>query len=502
MAKALMLQGTGSDVGKTMLVAGLCRAAANRGLRVAPFKPQNMSNNAAIAQEGGEIGRGQALQAFAARLVPSVHMNPILLKPQSDSRAQLIVQGQVSGAAGGADYQRHKQRLLEKALESYRLLAAEHDYILAEGAGSPAEINLRRGDIVNMGFAEAADMPVLLAGDIDRGGVIAALAGTHLVLSAADKARIKGYIINKFRGRQELFAQGIAAIGEFTGWRCFGIVPWLAEAALLPAEDSLALSYPPKRPSCGAADSAAPGKIRIIVPLAAHIANFDDFDPLRHEPNVELRFIRCGETLPEADIIILGGSKAVLADMEEFNRCGLSAAIRRFAGRGGRVVGLCGGLQMLGAKLRDPHGLEGKAGEAEGLGLLEMETALEKEKILGERAAQSRFFGVTLRGYEIHCGRSFGPACANPPFLLEGKAEGAASADRRIWGTYLHGIFHNGAFRARFLRALLPQSAVFGGLPAAAASENYEAKLDKALDKIAAQLEQALNIDEIFGLMR
>jgi len=490
LAKALMFQGTGSDVGKTLLVAGLCRALSSRGLRVTPFKPQNMSNNAAVAADGGEIGRGQALQAFAARIAPSIHMNPVLLKPQAQGRAQIIAQGRVLGAAGGADYQSIKFGLLSKVLESYYILAGTYDYILAEGAGSPAEINLRQGDIANMGFAESAGLPVLLVGDIDRGGVIAALAGTRLVLPLADRARIIGYVINKFRGQRELFADGVKAIQHFTGWECFGIVPWLEAARLLPAEDSLSLSY--QKSGCIEADSALKWKLRIIVPVSKHIANFDDFDPLRHEPEVELIFTPMGVPLPKADIIMLGGSKAALADMEAFHASGRAEEICRHAAAGGVVIGLCGGFQMLGRVLRDSGARESSLREIPGLGLLDIETDLEAEKIVGQRMAQSRFYGGEVSGYEIHCGRSFGADCGNAPFIIGGRYEGAASPDRKVWGTYLHGIFHNGAFRQNFLRAFAVESD----------GRAHNAKLDKALDSIAETLEAELNINRLIDLMR
>ena len=299
MTRAIMLQGTGSDVGKTVLVAGLCRLAANRGLRVRPFKPQNMSNNAAVSDDGGEIGRAQWLQAMAARVPSSVHMNPVLLKPQTDNGSQIVVQGQVYGQARARDYQRLKPELLGKVLESFAAVRADADIVIVEGAGSPAEINLRAGDIANMGFARAADVPVVLVGDIDRGGVIASIAGTHLILPPEDRAMVTGYVINKFRGDVSLFDSGITSIAGFTGWPCFGVVPWLKHAARLPAEDSVTL------------ERLAKGEgraLKVAVPVTPRIANFDDFDALAAEPSVELVFVRPGEHMPrDAGLIVLAG---------------------------------------------------------------------------------------------------------------------------------------------------------------------------------------------------
>lgn len=483
MARALMLQGTGSDVGKTVLAAGLCRLARNRGIKVAPFKPQNMSNNAAVAADGGEIGRGQWLQAVAAGVAPSVHMNPVLLKPQSESGSQIIVQGRVYGQAQGYAYQRLKAQLLGRVMQSYRHVCAQADLVIAEGAGSPAEINLRGSDIANMGFARAADVPVILVGDIDRGGVIASLAGTHAVLAQEDRRMICGYIINKFRGDSALFDSGLAAIENFTGWRSFGVVPWLADAALLPAEDSCMLER---------FSVSGRRRIRIAVPLSSRIANFDDLDPLKHEADVELLFIKCGEAFPQADVILLAGSKATLADMQEFHACGWSDAVRRHARMGGRVVGLCGGFQMLGRTIRDPSGQEGALREIPGLGLLDVETVMQEQKILRNVTGYAPFLDTQVSGYEIHLGRTCGPDCARAPLVIEGRPDGAASPDGRIWGAYLHGIFSGGGFRRRFLQML-------GGDSDGRA---HHEKIDEALERIAAILEKTIDADAVFALAR
>jgi len=478
-----MLQGTGSDVGKTVLVAGLCRVARNRGLKVAPFKPQNMSNNAAVTDDGGEIGRGQWLQAVAAGITPSVHMNPVLLKPQSETGSQIIVQGRLYGQAKGQAYQKLKGELLGKVMQSYRQVQEQADLVLAEGAGSPAEVNLRAGDIANMGFATAAGIPVILVGDIDRGGVIASIVGTHAVLAEEDRNMVAGYLINKFRGDFTLFTEGFAAIDAFTGWRSFGVVPWLTGAAALPAEDSVMLNR---------SSSVGRGRIRIAVPVLSRIANFDDFAPLAQEEDVELLFIKRGQPVPETDLVLLAGSKSTIADMQEFHDCGWSRDIRRHACCGGRVVGICGGFQMLGRTIRDPLGCEGERTEIAGLGLLDVETVMQEGKTVCNVAGYASVFDEVVSGYEIHLGLTAGPDCARAPVVIGGRPDGAASSDGRIWGTYLHGIFSAGGFRRRFLQML-------GGCSDGRA---YHEKIDEALDRIAERLEKTIDIDAVFALAR
>ena len=374
-ARALMFAGTGSDVGKSLIVAGLARAFAQRGLTVRPFKPQNMSNNAAVTADGGEIGRAQALQARAARVAPSVHMNPVLLKPQSEIGAQIVVQGRVFGSAKAAAYQHMKRDLLPYVLESYRRVCGEADIVLVEGAGSAAEINLRANDIANMGFARAAGVPVVLIGDIDRGGVIASLVGTKAVLAADDAALIRGFIVNKFRGDPALFASGMEQIAQATGWEALGLVPHFADARLLPAEDALALDRRPvPKPQA---------RLRIAVPILPHIANFDDFDPLDAEADVEFMLVRSGTALPgDADLIVLPGSKATIADLAALRAAGFDIDIAAHRRRGGMILGLCGGYQMLGRAIADPGGVEGPAASVEGLGLLDVATTLSAEKRL------------------------------------------------------------------------------------------------------------------------
>jgi adenosylcobyric acid synthase len=482
-AAALMVQGTGSGVGKSLLVAGLCRALTRRGLAVRPFKPQNMSNNAAVTREGGEIGRAQALQARACRLPPATDMNPVLLKPQGETGAQLVVRGALRGTVAARDYHRLKPTLLPEALESFHRLAREADIVLVEGAGSPAEMNLREGDIANMGFAEAADLPVLLVGDVERGGVLAALVGTHALLPPAERARLKGYVVNKFRGDPRLFDGAIAIIGGRTGLPCLGVVPFLDAARLLPEEDSL-----------GVGRGGGRGRVRVAVPLLPRIANFDDLDPLGAEPDIALDWVRPGEPLPaDAALVILPGSKATLADLAAFRAAGWERDLAWHVRRGGRVLGLCGGYQMLGRRIVDPRGIEGP-GEAAGLGLLEVETELTPAKILAEADGTELATGAAVRGYEMHVGETRGPGTARPMLrLADGRADGAVSSDGLVAGCYLHGIFASDGFRRRFVARL-------GGAPDP--SLDFAAQIETALDALAAHLERHLDVDLLLAIAR
>ena len=477
-----MIQGCGSDVGKSVLVAGLCRVFANRGLTVRPFKPQNMSNNAAVTVDGGEIGRAQALQAIACRTPPTVDMNPVLLKPQSDVGAQLVVRGQMAGTWKAAAYQDRKAGLLDVVLESYRCLEAEADLVLVEGAGSPAETNLRAVDIANMGFARAAQAPVVLVGDIDRGHVIAALAGAHAVLEPDDRAMIKGFLINKFRGDPSLFDAGRAEIERRTGWADLGMAPWLAAARRLPAEDAVVLDK---------AQAGAGRKVRIVVPMLSRIANFDDFDPLRAEPEVEFGFVPPGSPLPgDADLVILPGTKATLADLGFLRAQGWDIDLLAHVRRGGRVLGVCGGYQMLGRSIADPDGVEGPPGRAEGLSLLDVETVLTGDKVL-RPARGTLASGEPFEGYEIHVGRTSGAGTARPFLVREdGAGEGATSPDGKIAGAYVHGLFDRAPARAALLR---PLGATSDGL-------DQQARVDAALDEIAAALETHFAIGRLAAI--
>jgi len=476
-----MFQGTGSDVGKTVLVAGFCRLAANHGLKVKPFKPQNMSNNAAVADDGGEIGRAQWLQALACRVPASVHMNPVLLKPQSETGSQVVVQGKVFGQARGRDYQKLKPKLMAAVMDSFARVADGADLVLVEGAGSPAEINLRAGDIANMGFATSAGVPVVLVGDIDRGGVIASVVGTHTILPDDDRSMIAGYLINKFRGDVSLFDDGITSIGGFTGWPCLGVVPWLKSAARLPAEDSVAL----ERLVRGEARA-----LKIAVPVLSRIANFDDFDPLRAEPDVELVFVRPGERLPDdAGLVILPGSKSTISDLADFRRQGWDADLEAHRRRGGRIIGICGGYQMLGQVVRDPLAIEGGETVADGLGLLDIETELVPEKTVRNIDARSAEYDVALSGYEIHLGVSQGADAARPMTILDGRPDGAISPDGRVLGTYLHGLFDSDKYRAR----LLAEFGIRGG------ESNYRSDVDRALDEIAEALDRLVGFERLMS---
>jgi len=476
-----MLQGTGSDVGKTVLVAGLCRLASRKGLTVRPFKPQNMSNNAAVAEvpladgSGGEIGRAQWLQALACGVPSSVDMNPVLLKPQSETGSQIVVQGKVWGAARGRDYQKIKPQLMDAVLESYGRLKSQCDLVIVEGAGSPGEINLRAGDIANMGFATAAKVPVVLVGDIDRGGVIASLVGTHTILPAEDRAMIKGYLINKFRGDLSLFDDGLAHISQFTGWPSFGVVPYLAGVGRLPAEDSVALERP--------ADQQKGSHI-VVVPVLSRIANFDDLDPLKMEPGIELVFVRPGDVWPQnARLVVLPGSKSTIADLNQFKALGWDVELLNHVGRGGHVLGICGGFQMLGRSVRDPDGIEGNQREAEGVGILDLETVLVPQKTVLNRQAVDAETQIPLSGYEIHMGRTSGPDTERPMIHLDGRGDGAISSDGRVRGSYLHGLFASDRWRRHYL----------GGIGIDGSDLNYREAVEHALDDLADQLEQVID---------
>jgi adenosylcobyric acid synthase len=478
-----MFQGTGSDVGKSLIVAGLCRAFARRGFRVRPFKPQNMSNNAAVTDDGGEIGRAQALQARACGVSSSVHMNPVLLKPQSEIGAQVVVQGKVIGNARAREYQALKPKLMSAVLDSYARMQADADLVLVEGAGSAAEINLREGDIANMGFARAANCPVALIGDIDRGGVFAQILGVKAALPAEDSGIIVGFIINKFRGEASLFEGATATIAERTGWRAFGLLPFFAEAARLPAEDAFSL---------GDKRSRADGAVTIAVPMLARIANFDDFDPIGMEPDVRLVFVRPGEPLPLADLIILPGSKATIADLKFFRGQGWDIDLLAHARRGGRVLGICGGYQMLGKNVSDPRGMEGPPGEVEGLGLLDVATQLTGEKALRQVEGACLANGAPFKGYEMHVGETNGPGCG-PPLLrfVDGRVDGAISADGRVAGAYVHGLFADDRQRAAWLASLGSTTGI-----------NYEAVIERTLDQLADHCEAHLDCEALLEAAR
>jgi adenosylcobyric acid synthase len=475
---ALMIQGCGSSVGKSLIVAGLGRAALRRGIRVAPFKPQNMSNNAAVTADGGEIGRAQALQARACGLEPHTDMNPVLLKPESETGSQVIVQGRRVATVKARDYAALKPSLMAPALESFRRLAAAHDLVIVEGAGSPAEVNLRPGDIANMGFARAAEVPVVLVGDIDRGGVIAQLVGTKAVLDPADAALVAGFLINKFRGDPRLFDDGYRLIEMQTGWRGYGIAPWFAAAHRLPAEDALDL---PKGGGQG---------LHIAALAFPRIANFDDLDPLAQEPGVRLTLVGPGQPIPgDAAVVILPGSKSTRADLAALRREGWDVDLAAHLRRGGHVLGLCGGYQMLGRAIADPEGIEGAPGTDPGLGLLDVETVMTPGKRLTRVTAVHAASAAAIHGYEIHIGRTDGPDRARPFATVAGMPEGARNADGRVSGTYLHGMFAADGFRKAWLSGL-----------GATSDLAYEATVEATLDALAAHLEAHLDIAGLLAL--
>ena len=477
MSAALMLQGTGSNVGKSLITAGLCRAYTRRGLKVRPFKPQNMSNNAAVTVEGGEIGRAQALQAIACRTEPTVDMNPVLLKPETETGAQVVVRGVRAETLKARDYMAKRAAYLPAILESFTALQEQSDLVLVEGAGSPAEINLRNDDIANMGFAHAADVAVALIGDIHRGGVMASIAGTLDIIPAEDAAKVKTFLINNFHGDVSLFDDGKRWLEEHCKIPCAGIIPHFAGAARLPAEDAVALEETVPTGS---------GKIKIAVPRLARIANFDDLDPLKLEPDVTLEIVRPGTALPgDTDLVLIPGSKATVSDLQDFRAQGWDIDLAAHIRRGGKVLGLCGGYQMLGRTLHDPEGIEGPAGRAEGLGHLDVETVLTADKSLTRVEAVHIATGEAMAGYEMHIGRTDGPDCASAFATIEGEPEGAISPNGQVQGTYLHGLFASDPFRAAYLAAL-------GGRGGGA---SYLASVESSLDDLADHLEQSVDLD-------
>lgn len=472
-----MIQGTGSNVGKSLIVAGLCRHFARLGLKVQPFKPQNMSNNAAVTADGGEIGRAQALQARACFLDPHTDMNPVLLKPESETGAQVIVQGQRLIRVRARDYAALKPTILPKVLQSFTRLRDVSDLVICEGAGSPAEINLRLGDIANMGFAEAADVPVILVGDIDRGGVIAQIVGTRAVLDPSDANRIKGFLINKFRGDPVLFADGMTSTETLSSWPALGLVPYFSDAAKLPAEDALDLR------------SGGSGPIKIAVPLLARIANFDDFDPLKAESAVTLAMIQPGQPIPaDANLIILPGTKSTIGDLAFLRQQGWDIDILAHARQGKAVLGICGGYQMLGRMIHDPDGHDGAPHSTKGLGLLDIETKMLPDKTL--RRVSGTHGSTKITGYEIHLGASSGPDTARPMFMIGNRPEGAISANGQVKGCYIHGLFAADDFRHAFLSALGSHKSTL----------NYENSIETTLDALAGHISRHVDTAKLLEI--
>lgn len=482
-ARTLMVQGTTSDAGKSTVVAALCRWLARRGVSVAPFKPQNMALNSAVTVDGGEIGRSTALQALACGLQPHSDMNPVLLKPHSDRGAQVIVRGQVFGNLDAVAYHHYKTTARAAVMDAWRALSRRHQVIIVEGAGSPAEINLRENDIANMGFAEAADCPVLLVGDIDRGGVFAQLVGTLELLSESERARIRGFIINRFRGDPALLQGGLDWLAQRTGKPVLGVLPYL-HGLLLDAEDAVAAG----------GDSIA-GALRVVVPVLPRISNHNDLDPLRLHPGVELILVGPDQPIPPADAIILPGSKHPRADLAWLRQQGWDQAIQRHLRYGGKLLGICGGFQMLGRVVDDPHGLEGEPGSTPGLGLLDMETTLMPGKQLRRVEARLLPAGERVAGYEIHNGITTGPALGRPLFQMQARHDGAISEDGQVLGGYLHGLFDSAPACDALLRRL--------GLTHHAGAVDYPTHRLAQLDRLADLIEECLDVpalDTLLGL--
>jgi adenosylcobyric acid synthase len=484
-----MVQGTTSDAGKTTVVAALCRWLARQGVSVAPFKPQNMALNSAVTVDGGEIGRSTALQALACGLQPHSDMNPVLLKPQSDCGAQVILRGKVHGNMEALDYHAYKAEAMSSVMASWRALSARHDVIIAEGAGSPAEINLRANDIANMGFAEATDCPVLLVGDIDKGGVFAQLVGTLALLSESEQARTAGFIINRFRGDISLLEPGLDWLDDHTGKPVFGVLPYL-HGLVIDSEDSVS-----------AAGTSESGALKVVVPVLPRISNHNDFDPLRLHPGVDLVFVGPDEPIPPADLIILPGSKSTRHDLQWLKQQGWSEAIQKHLRYGGKLLGVCGGFQMLGQAVTDPQGLEGEVGSTEGLGLLEMTTRMVPGKqlsdVTGELApavAGSRA-SVVMKGYEMHNGVTEGAALACPFSELERGADGAVSVDGQVAGTYVHGLFDEpSACNAILAWAGITMQEV--------QAVDYQQHRLEQLDRLADQVERCLDTERLRTLLR
>ena len=489
-ARSLMFQGTGSDVGKSLLVAGLCRWAKNRGIKVQPFKPQNMSNNAAVAEGNGEVGRAQALQAKACGIPPTVDMNPILLKPETDSGAQIVVQGKMFGRATAIEYQKLKPKLLPYVLESFEKIRKEADLLLVEGAGSTAEINLRANDLANMGFAKAVNTPVILIGDIDRGGVIANLVGTRAVLPVDEAQLIKGFVINKFRGDVSLFASGVQEIEKRTQWQGFGVIPWFQNARKLPAEDAVSLKGEP---------ASIRQQLKISVPRLSRIANFDDLDPLKNEPGVNLRIVEPGEPInSDADLILIPGSKSTIGDLSFLVEQGWDIDIQAHIRQRKLVLGICGGYQMLGKLVSDPLGVEGNAGTAQGLGLLDVTTELTSGKAVTKVSGTDTKFGKEITGYEIHIGSTYGPDCARPLVSIrsgnsEERLDGASSPNGLVLGTYVHGLFIEDEFRHAFLQ--------YCGLEKLSMS-SFDLEIETTLDEFSEHLDENIDVTRLLNLAR
>jgi len=474
-----MIQGCTSDAGKSTLVAGLCRVLLRQNFLVTPFKPQNMALNSAVTVDGGEIGRSQAVQAQACGLDAHSDMNPVLLKPNSDTAAQVIIQGKALQDMDATSFHDYKATAMAAVLESHQRLCRQYEAIIVEGAGSPAEINLREGDIANMGFAEAVDCPVILAADIDRGGVFAQLVGTLDLLSQSEQDRIIGFIINRFRGDISLLRDGLDWLQAKTGKPVLGVVNYL-QGLHLEAEDAIDRD-------ADVLDSQAE-TIKVVVPVLSRISNHTDFDVLRLLPNIDFEFAGPGNPLPAADLIILPGSKSVRADLQFLIDQGWYTAIQKHCRYGGKLLGICAGMQMLGQAIHDPLGIESAAGSSQGFGFLDFETTLETEKQLKIISGTLTLENAAVSGYEIHAGTSTGPALGSPFASIDNRADGAISADGQIIGSYLHGLFDEAASRGAVLR--------WAGLRQVEEMDYLQLRED-AIDQLADELERTLDLERI-----
>ncbi len=479
-----MIQGTGSNVGKSMIVAGLSRVARRRGINVLPFKPQNMSNNSSVTNDGGEIGRAQSFQAFACGVKPHTDMNPILLKPESETGCQVVVHGKRLISVKANQYMRFKKRLMSPALESWRRLKERADLIIVEGAGSPAEVNLRKNDIANMGFAARANIPVIIVGDIDRGGVIAQLVGTKAVIDSSDDACIKGFIINKFRGDPKLFEEGYKITENETGWKGLGILPYFKKSSFFPAEDILDLKK-----------TSNSGRIKIACLILSRIANFDDLDPLGFEKDVNLILIKEGQPIPgDCDLVIIPGSKSTLEDLNFLRKQGWDVDLLAHRRRGGKILGICGGYQMLGTEINDPLLIESSSRKIRGLGFLNIVTEMQPSKTLSHVRGEHVATNTAFEGYEIHMGKTSGEDCVRPFAIFQKRCDGAVSKDKQVFGSYVHGMFVADSFRRAFLKTLNKNFLE--------SSDNYYDMLEQTLDELADHIESNLEIDELLKMAR
>ncbi|HIF9365777.1 TPA: cobyric acid synthase [Photobacterium damselae] len=479
--QAIMVQGTTSDAGKSVLVAGLCRVLARKGIAVAPFKSQNMALNSAVTQDGGEIGRAQAVQAQACRIEPTVDMNPVLLKPNTDIGAQVIVQGKVLADMDAVGYHNYKKVVMGPIMDSFAKLQAQYQTVVIEGAGSPAEINLRENDVANMGFAEKADVPVIIIADIDRGGVFAHLYGTLALLSESEQNRVKGFVINRFRGDIKLLESGLDWLEQKTGKPVLGVLPYL-HGLMLEAEDAI---------NSQQVESTTDQPLRVAVPVLTRVSNHTDFDPLRMHPQVNLMLVGKGEPLPPCDLVIIPGTKNVRDDLAYLKEQGWDQQIQRHLRLGGKLMGICGGYQMLGQTIADPLGIEGKAGESQGLGYLDVTTVLEQEKRLKQVSGTLTLpnqASVPVRGYEIHAGVTTGVQ-VDAPIQLESGLDGQLGVDNQVFGTYLHGIFE----RQEACDAILS----WAGLEATQ-TPDFDQIREQGIDRVADTIEQYLDLEALW----